>query len=195
MLVVGRELPVDVLSAIAKAMPPQGKSIRIEPLFLHRRQIEKSLDVFPMEWLDIQERHLTVEGENTFKDLKVPRRHLRLQCEHELRGKNIQLRQTYIVSQSDPKALEKQMADVASSFSALFRSLLRLQGESPPATNAQVVERVAEVYDLDPRGLLGAHLVRYARGSYNGDELLVMYKAFMAQVDRLTHAIDELPVA
>ena len=61
-LIVGRELPVDVLTKVAKALPPQDKAIRVEPLLLHEQQIKSSLDVFPMEWLDIQERHLRLEG-------------------------------------------------------------------------------------------------------------------------------------
>lgn len=194
-LVVGKKLTGDTMTAIAEALPPQGKRLRIEPMFLHRRQVEKSLDVFPMEWLDIQERHVRLEGENIFEYLEVPRHHLRLQCEHDLRGKNIQLRQTYMLSQLKAKLLEKELVAVASSFGALFRNLLRLQGESPPANNAQVIERVADVYALEPRGLLGAHLIRYAQGAYKPAEVLAMYRAFMVEVDRLVHAIDELPVS
>jgi hypothetical protein len=51
------------------------------------------------------------------------------------------------------------------------------------------------MYGLDARGLLCAHLVRYSgEGAYRGNELAEMYQKFLVEVDRLVHAIDELPV-
>ena len=58
-----------------------------------------------------------------------------------------------------------------------------------------MIERVADVYGLDARGLLSAHLVRYAQGAHASKEIVEMYRSFMVEVDRLVHAIDELPVS
>jgi hypothetical protein len=194
-LVVARHLEPDTLDRLAAAIPPaKKKGPGFEPMFVTRRQIEKSVDVFPIEWLDIQERHLRLEGENVFETLVVPRTHLRLQCEHQLRGKNIQLRQTYVLNRSRPAELGRELEAVASTFATLFRTLLRLQGEVPPTNNAQVIERVADVFALDARGLLSAHLVRYSEGAYKGAELVEMYRKFLVEVDRLVAAIDELAV-
>ena len=198
-MVVTRHLDPDILDRLAGAVPREKKrkkgALQFEPLFVSRRQIEQSLDVFPIEWLDIQERHLRLEGENVFDTLDVPRAHLRRQCEHQLRGKNIQLRQVYVTSKHDSAALEAELSGVASTFATLFRTLIRLQGETPPTNNGQVIERVADMYELDARGLLCAHLVRYSgEGAYKGEELAQMYRRFLVEVDRLVHAIDELPV-
>jgi hypothetical protein len=194
-LVVARQLDTDTLDRLAATLPhPKKKALQFEPMFVTRTQIEKSVDVFPIEWLDIQERHLRLEGENVFESLNVPRTHLRLQCEHQLRGKNIQLRQTYVLQKNHPAELGRELEAVASTFATLFRTLLRLQGETPPTDNAHVIERVADVFELDARGLLTAHLVRYSEGAYKGPELVEMYRKFLVEVDRLVHAIDELPV-
>lgn len=201
-MVVTRHLDVDILDRLSTAVPhgKNGKkrkkgTLQFEPLFVSKRQIEQSLDVFPIEWLDIQERHIRLEGDNVFETLDVPRAHLRRQCEHQLRGKNIQLRQVYVMSKQDPATLEAELSGVASTFATLFRTLIRLQGETPPTNNGQVIERVADMYQLDARGLLGAHLVRYSgEGAYRGDELAQMYRRFLVEVDRLVHAIDELSV-
>lgn len=195
-LVVARHLDPDTLDRLCEAVPkPKKKALGFEPMFVTRTQIEKSVDVFPIEWLDIQERHLRLEGENVFEPLDVPRTHLRRQCEHQLRGKNIQLRQTYVMSRHQPAALEAELNAVASTFATMFRTLLRLQGETPPVDHGRVIERVADVYGLDARGLLVAHLVRYSgEGAYKGEELVSMYRKFLVEVDRLVLAIDELAV-
>jgi hypothetical protein len=196
LLVVARHLEPETLDRLSTAVPrPKKKALQFEPMFVTRTQIEKSVDVFPIEWLDIQERHVRLEGENVFESLDVPRTHLRLQCEHQLRGKNIQLRQTYVMAKHRPGALETELNDVASTFATLFRTLLRLQGETPPVDNGHVIERVADVFELDARGLLVAHLVRYSgEGAYKGEELVTMYRRFLVEVDRLVQTIDTLAV-
>jgi len=190
--VVARALPDAALDAVAKALPAAGKPPRFEPLFLTRSQIEKSLDVFPIEWLEMKERHLLLEGEDVLATVEVPRTWLRHQCEHELRGKHIQLRQVYVLSARAPAELGRVLQASASSFAALFRTLLRLRGETPPAESQRVVERVAEMFGLDAQGLLSAHLVRYTSRRPKPAEILPLYRRFLVEIERLIGAIDRL---
>jgi hypothetical protein len=191
-LVVASSLDGPRLDAVARSLPAQRKPPLIEPLFLTRRQIEGSLDAFPIEWVEIQERHLRLEGDDVFSGLAVPRTYLRLQCEHELRGKHIQLRQTYLLHRADGAVLARVLRASASGFATLFRTLLRLRGEPPPAEPARVIQRVADLYQLDAQGLLSAHLFRYSTRRYKADEVLVLYHRFLAEVERLIGALDEL---
>src|SRR5207249_10872524 len=108
LLVVARSLAVPTLERLRQATPVSKKPPHFDPLFLTGGQIEKSLDSFPIEWLEIQERNLLIEGEDVFRLLEVPRTYLRLQCEHELRGKHIQLRQAYLLSRSEEHTSELQ---------------------------------------------------------------------------------------
>ena len=192
MLVVAASLDGPLLDAVAKSLPAQRKPPFVEPLFLTRRQIECSLDSFPVEWVEIQERHLRLEGDDVFSGLEVPRTYLRLQCEHELRGKHIQMRQTYLLHRSDGAVLARVLRASASGFATLFRTVLRLRGEAPPAEPARVIQRVADLYRLDAQGLLAAHLFRYSTRRYKADEVLVLYHRFLAEVERLIGALDEL---
>ena len=194
LLVVTRSLAPDALESIARALPESKAPPHFDPLFFTERQIQSSLDSFPIEWLEIQEVHLLIEGHDVIAGLEVPRNYLRLQCEHELRGKLIQLRQTYLFHSRHPDRLEPALKGVASSFATLFRTLLRLQGESPPADSPQVIERVADVYRLNAEGLLGAYLVRYTERRFRGAELVSIFRAFLVEVGRLVDAIDALRV-
>jgi hypothetical protein len=197
LLVISRALDGTQLEALAPAIPaaPKG-SPAFDPLFMTQAQVEKSLDSFPIEWLEIQERHLLLEGADVVGNLDVPLTYLRLQCEHELRGKHIQLRQAFLQQYERPAELEKTLAAAASGLATLFRTLLRLRGEPVPATSAQVIERVSDVYGLDPHALLGAHLVRYgSRAPGNGGsvaETTTLFRKFLAELERLITAIDQL---
>ena len=193
-LVVARSLGIDTLDAVHQAIPTSRKRPDFDPMFLTRTQIEKSLDAFPIEWIEIKERHLLIEGDDIFSALEVPQTHLRLQLEHELRGKHIQLRQAYLRSPRRPAELARVLKVAASSFATLFRTLLRLRGEDPPATTQQVIERVADLFKLDAQGLLVVYLIRYSGRRYKAEEVTELYRKFLAEVDRLVIAIDQLRV-
>ena len=191
-LVVSRILDTAVLERLSRAIPETTKPPHFEPLFMAKRQIEKSLDVFPIEWLEMQERHLLLEGEDVLAGLEVPRTYLRLQCEHELRGKHIQLRQALLLNRHHPAEMSRVLAAAASSYATLFRTLLRITGEDPPAESARVVERVADVFQLDASSLLIPHMLRYGGRTLKKDEIPPQFRRFVAEIDRLIAAIDEL---
>lgn len=194
LLVIARSLDGATLDGLARAIPKTGKRFRFQPLFMSRTGIEKSLDSFPIEWLEIQERHLLVEGEESLRDLEVPRTYLRVQCEHELRGKHLQLRQAYLLSHGDSATLQQLLEASASGFATLFRTLLRLAGETPPADTARVIERVADRFQLDAEGLLLAYLVRSGGRRLSKEETPATFRRFLDQIQRLVIAIDLLPV-
>src|SRR5262245_2883402 len=193
-LIVARTLDLDVLDTLGPRLPEPKKPPRFDPLFLTERQVEKSLDVFPIEWVDIQERHMLLEGKDVLGDIQVPRDNLRLQLEHDLRRTLIGLRQSYLAHARHPDRLEEGLRRGASGFATICRTLLRLQGESPPADTPRVIERVADVFELDAEGLLAAHIVRYGEHHFRGAEVLAHYRKFMVEVDRLVNAIDQMRV-
>jgi hypothetical protein len=190
-LVFARTLTGEVLERLSKAIPAPRKLHAIDPLFLTKRQMDHSLDSFPIEWLEIQECHLLIEGEDIVAAARVPRTYLRLQCEHELRGKHIRLRQYYLLHGEDAAGLEQTLAAAASSFATLFRTLLRLRGETVPADSAHVIQKVADIYHVDAKPLLGAHVVRYSEGAHRAG-IHGLYRGFVDEVDRLVLAINEL---
>jgi len=192
-LVVARTLGTEMLERLAAAIPNTKKPPHFEPLFVTKTQVLKSLDVFPIEWLEIKERHLILEGEDVLAGIEVPRTYLRLQCEHELRGKHIQLRQALLLHGADSKELARVLAAAASSYATLYRTLIRLEGEIPPAESARVVERIADLFKLDAQALLVPHLLRYG-GPPSRQDIAPSYRRFLAEIDRLIAAIDELRV-
>lgn len=191
-LVIVRELESGVLDPLAAAIPTSAKPPRFEPLFVTAPQMRRSLDVFPIEWTDILERRLLIEGEDVLAAVEVPRTYLRHQLEHEMRGKHLQLRQSYLAASHETEALRETLARLASGFHALFRTILRLRGETPPASTERVIERISDLFGLDARALLGAWMVRYAERKYAADELRAIYRSFLHEIERLIAAVDEL---
>lgn len=191
-LVVARTLDGDLLDRLAHAIPATRHAPHFDPLFLTTDQVRASLDVFPIEFLELAERHLRLEGEDVLGTIVVPRTHLRLQCEQELRGKHLRLRQEYLAAGGDAKRLQRALESLASSFHTQFRTLLRLQGEPVPASLERVIDRLAQLHGLDAAALLGPHLVRHSDKSLTESEVRERYRRFLTAIESLIGAIDGL---
>lgn len=194
-LVVTQDLPLSQLDATASVITHASKPPHIDPMFLTMQQVQRSLDVFPIEWLDLQERHWVLEGVDLFDSIEVPQTYLRLQVEQELRGKHLRLVQEYLTGAAHPERLHAALARLASGFHTLFRALVRLHGEAAPTSLERTIGRVAELYDLDASALSGAHRMRAQRKHPGGDETRATYRAFLAQIERLVAAVDGLRVS
>ena len=195
LLVVARSLAPESLDRVAEAIPESKKPPHFDPMFMTRDQMLSSLDVFPIEWLDLIERHLRLAGEDVFTGVEVPLPSLRLQCEHELRGKHVRLRYEYLASARRPERLAEVLARLTSGFHTLFRTLLRLRGEVPPANHERVIERVSEMYGLGAPALLAVLVAHRSSRKENAAAVRGRYRAFLAEIDRLVGAIDGLRVS
>ena len=73
---------LEVLASFGKTYGKKGISA---PLIMTPEYIKHSLDVFPIEFLNIKLLHETLFGEDLFQHLLIERKDLRLQCERELK--------------------------------------------------------------------------------------------------------------
>ena len=57
----------------------------INPVFFTEDYIIRSTDVFPIEFLDMKENHVTLYGKDLFEAIAVDTKNLRFQCEQEIK--------------------------------------------------------------------------------------------------------------
>jgi hypothetical protein len=115
---------------VKKGQPP--------PRLFTPAMIAESVDVYPLEFLDIRTHRVLLAGADPFGEIRVRTDQLRLQIERELREKLMRLREGYIVSHGRDRALRQVLGDSLTTFTALFRGCLHLAGATPPAPNAEV---------------------------------------------------------
>ena len=98
------------------------------PLLLSPADLSRSLDVFPLEMLDIQARHRTLIGDDLFTGLVVARDNVRLECEREAKGKLVRLRALYLELAASTVEIRELMLDSRKTFLHVMRGLLWLRG-------------------------------------------------------------------
>jgi hypothetical protein len=133
---------LEVLASLGKTYGKKGISA---PLIMTPDYVMHSLDVFPLEFLNIKLLHETVFGEDIFQNLVIDRKDLRLQCERELKVRLIGLRQGYISSMGDAKILSDMFINTIAGYIPLFRGVILIFGKEPPLRNEDVLQVLEDV--------------------------------------------------
>jgi predicted nucleotidyltransferase len=162
------------------------------PLFFDPETLHDSLDVFPIEFLDMQERHRTLLGPDLFASLSIERRNLRLQCEQELRGKLLKLRQSYVESANAPADLERVLMAAASSIVVLARTLLRLGGDDPGGGADAVLEKAQARFAVSTTALRQACQLKRGHIRLAGSGVEALYREVLEEVHGLVRVVDGL---
>jgi predicted nucleotidyltransferase len=138
-------------AALARRWVEQGNR---PPLLLSEDELRRSLDIFAIEYNDIREAHRVLHGDDPFADLKIAPEHLRLQCERELKGALIQLREHCLLADGEPEELGNLLRRSISTFLVLSRTVLRLSGDDVPNGREELVEATARRVGFDAGALL-----------------------------------------
>lgn len=103
------------------------------PLFFITGELRRALDAFPLEFSEIIATRRVVAGVDMFAEIQVPKQDLRRACEVQARGHVVHLREGYIESGGDARAIATLVSAAIAPFRALVTNVARLEGISPKA--------------------------------------------------------------
>ncbi|HEX7240902.1 MAG TPA: nucleotidyltransferase domain-containing protein [Longimicrobiaceae bacterium] len=171
---------------VARGNPP--------PLVLGVEEWRRSADVFPIELSDIRDAHRVLHGGDPFQGIEIDHAHLRLQCENELKGKHIQLRERYLLLADDPAELGGVLRKSLSTFLVLFRTVLRLAGDGAVRDPEETLRRTAARAGFDPAPLLEILRARQGGGDFRPAAEDPAVVGYLDAVARTVEFVDRLPV-
>lgn len=171
-----------------------GKKRIAAPLIMTQAYIDKSLDVFPIEFLNIKLLHYTVFGEDTFEDVAIKKSDLRHQCERELKVKLIGLRQGYISSAGNQRSLASGFADSFAGFMPLFKAIIVLLGSEAPRDNSEILSVLEELSGvrMDVFKLVLKQKRKKIKPSI--DQLNMVFEDYYEAIERLGEVTDALEI-
>jgi hypothetical protein len=162
------------------------------PLFLTEAYIKTSLDVFPIEYLNFQNNHTLIYGEDILKDLSFDRDFLRLQCEREVKGKLLLLREAFLETRGKGKDVQQVMAGSLGALVAIFGALLHLRGKALPHQRREVIEQVCQTFGLDSSLFEKLIDIKEKKSRLGGQEMTSLFKAYLKEVQKLWKIVDSL---
>jgi len=191
-LIVFKDMDLGFLEFIA----PLGKKYRKKgiaaPLIMTPAYIESSLDVFPIEFFDLKNIHITIYGEDLLQGLRIDNRNLRFQCEREIKSKLISLRQGYLSCLGDKKSLASHLVNTISGYVPLFRAIINLMGNVPPVEKHKVAIALRGITGLETDIFEKIILVRKKALTMSIEEIVSAFRQYYAATERLSGIVDEL---
>lgn len=144
-LIILNKMSLDFIEFLAPLGKRYGKKRIAAPLLMTVEYLQRSLDVFPVEFHDFRLIHKTIAGEDIIKGLQINKENLRLQCEREIKVRLIGLIQGYISSAGETKLIASILIRSFTGCIPLLRAILYLLDKEPPILRADVIKAFQEV--------------------------------------------------
>ena len=194
-VVVLNEHSTAALGAVAGLAKSLRKKRIAPPLLMTAAYIERSRDVFGVEFLDFQLTHRTVLGDDPFAALHFEKSDVRLQCERELKATLIRLRQGYIAAAGNHKLVRDVLIAAAKGLAPLVRAMLWLKDSERPTTLEKTFRAGTSELSVNLETALRIDRWRYEKPRLSDADIANAFSALYAATDQLATLVDELEVA
>jgi len=192
-LVLDKQNP-DNLKTLARMAKSMSKRHVAVPLIMTDGYIQRSRDVFGVEFLDFQLIHETILGNDPFENLTFAKKDVRLQCERELKAMLIRLRQGYIAAGAKKQLVRDVLISTARGLIPLLRAILWLKEQQRPREALSVLAGAEGVLSVNTQGLAAARKWRCEKLRPNDSELTKTFESVYETIDRIAVIVDELEV-
>jgi hypothetical protein len=154
--------------------------------------VETSLDVFPIEYLNFHRNYVLVYGKDILKDLSFNAEFLRLQCEREIKGKLLLLREAFLETAGKGRALKDVISQSIQAFLAIFDALLYLKEKEIPKAKREVIRATCETLDLDAALFEKLLDIREQKIKPDDAEIKNIFQDYLREVRKLSKIVDAL---
>jgi len=165
------------------------------PVIMTSEYIERSRDVFAIEFMDFQLTHQTVFGPDPFAKLVFEKPDVRLQCERELKATLVRLRQSYIASGASPAVMRDVLISTVTGLVPLLRAMLWLHEAGRPIQAAETLTEASKKFSVMPDVLLDILSWRRKKGRLQTKEMQADFEMVYAIVDKFARIVDSLEVS
>lgn len=192
LVVVVDRLDKDILASMLDTVRWGRKKRIVPPLVLTPRYIESSLDVFPIEFVEIKESHVLLMGEDHFASLEVSHDDLRLECESQLKAAVLRTRQAYLEVGLMKKGAEAVLHASLTSLIPVFRAMLRIKGVEVPRRKLDVINAVGEAFGVDPEPFTAVLRDKAGDERIGGREAGDVLARYITDIESLATKVDRL---
>ncbi|MBN1930896.1 MAG: hypothetical protein JW786_04720 [Desulfobacterales bacterium] len=193
-LIILSETGINHLEKAIKTVRYWKKRKVATPFFMTESYIMSSLDSYPIEFLDMKKNHVLIFGEDILNRLSFNPHYIRLQCERELKGKILHLREGFIETQGQEKQLRNLIKISLKAFIAIFRALLSLKDKDIPRERRKIIISTAKEFSINPDIFLKCLDIREEIDNFSSSDVQTIFKAYLNEVVKLSELIDKFEI-
>jgi predicted nucleotidyltransferase len=162
------------------------------PLLLTEDEVRTSTDCFPMEFHDMKEHRRVLCGVDLIENLNIDRYYYRAQVEHELRAKQIRLRQRAAELLSSSHRMLKLLSDSVSTFCVLGRHALILSGREARWKKIEILSALEEAMNMRLPATSAILALRTDSKPPTRADAVSLLEKYLMEVDALVRFVDAL---
>jgi len=193
-LVVLHDMDLKFITLLAPLGKKYGKKRIAAPLVMTPEYIYKSLDAFPIEFLDFKLIHKTIYGEDPLANIKIEKAPLRFQSEREIKIKLMGLRQGYLSSVGRKETLAAILVRSITGSIALFRAIIYLLGKEPLILRGDVVKMFTDVTGIETDIFQKLLMLKVRAIKPSEQELKDLFNQYYRALESIEKTIDDLHV-
>ena len=192
-LVVLTEEGMKKLAGVQKFLKKWKKQHIAMPLIVTENYISESLDSFSIEFLNMKASYTLVMGKDVFSALEFDKKDVRLQCERELKGKLLHLREAFLMTLGNAKTMKQLIGRSVTTFTAIFNGLLFIKGQPIPTSKQETVIATCKKFDEIDEALF-SELLKIRSGEYKPgkQELKEKIELYIQQIQALSQSVDQM---
>jgi hypothetical protein len=189
---VVRDSSFAALQAMAPAVKWWDGQKQPPPLFMTHDEVKRSVDVFTIELIDMQQHHRVLFGEDVVQGLSIPANLHGVQVEYELREKLALLRQHLLLASGSDSRMWELLLRSVSSFATLFRHALIVLGYGAPVGKREAVEELSKQIGFDASGILQVLDVRERKSDRKKLAVADVFSRYLAALEQVAAAVDKM---
>jgi len=193
-LIIVSEEAIDHLDRTLEMVSRWKKRNVSTPLFMTKSYIQSSLDSYPIEFLNMQKKHILVYGEDILSDISFQSRHLRLQCEREIKGKILLLREGFLETGGKQKRIKELIKVSITAFISIFNGLLYLMGAEIPQTRREIIQSIAKAIPVNQETFMKCLDIKEGKNGLSSSEINDLFKAYVVEVRKLWEFVDKMEI-
>ncbi len=192
-IVVLKNIEFSDLKKSLKVVNEGRKKGIVVPLFFTEEYIRSSTDVFPIEFLEIKQNYRVVYGEDLFRQLPVNPKNTRLQCEQQIKGGLIRLRQVYLEIGMKEKEIRNLLISSFTSLIPIFKYILKLN-DSNFETNKReiIIEKLNKEFNVSKEVFLTVWKLK--KGEKVQQDIETLFSQYTSELRKLSLIIDRMKI-
>ncbi|HKN85579.1 MAG TPA: hypothetical protein VJV04_01845, partial [Nitrospiraceae bacterium] len=162
------------------------------PLFLTEEELRGSASTFPLEYTDMAACHHVLMGHDPFVGLVIDTSHLSLQCEQEVRGNLLRLRQRLVEGAATMEAMGILLPLSLTALLACLRALFRELHMPVPRTTDSLLSDLASALGIDAAVLREVWNLKRGLISPGPGELPRLFERYLGALEAIAARIGQL---
>jgi hypothetical protein len=155
-------------------------------LFMTKKHIQTSQDVFPLEFLDIKNSSKIIFGEDIFSGININMENLRLQAEQQTKGLLIRFYQILLEIGDDKKKIRSMINNSLDIIFVVFRGAVFLKQNEYFIDKNEVVDTIEKSFEIDLKTIKQI-LIKSQKNEYYDKQIL---NSFITEIQKFAYLLD-----